>query len=95
MSLFNTIKVQMPIKLYVKKLNEQKNGFFLLNFDESYLFVCTHIQQQRFKEDNYFMTLNLLDVNEEYNLLFVEGDFDKCTISILKKYILSKSQFEE
>lgn len=96
--IFNVQKFQSIldfIKLYEKKLNDQKNGIFLGNFDESYLFVCTYIQQQRFKEDNCFLTLNLLDINDEYNLLFVEGDFDKCNISILKKYILSKSQFEE
>lgn len=60
-----------------------------------YLFVCTHIQQQKFKEDNYFLTLNLLNINDNYNLLFVEGDFTKCTVSILKKYVLSKNQFDE
>lgn len=96
--IFNIKKFQSIshfIKLYEKELNEQKNGTFVKNFDESYLFVCTHIQQKKLDGDNYFLTLNLLNIDDNYNLLFVEGDFDKCTVTVLKRYILSENQFEE
>ena len=54
-----------------------------------------HIQQKKLDGDNYFLTLNLLNIDDNYNLLFVEGDFDKCTVTVLKRYILSENQFEE
>ena len=96
--IFNIKKFQSIshfIKLYEKELNEQKKGTFVRNFDDSYLFVCTHIQQKKLDGDNYFLTLNLLNIDDNYNLLFVEGDFDKCTVTVLKRYILSENQFEE
>ena len=94
-AVFYIIDNYIFIKLYEKELNEQQNGTFVKNFDDSYLFVCTHIQQKKLDGDNYFLTLNLLNIDDNYNLLFVEGDFDKCTVTVLKRYILSENQFEK
>ena len=57
------------------------------------IYLFAHIY--KLDGDNYFLTLNLLNIDDNYNLLFVEGDFDKCTVTVLKRYILSENQFEE
>lgn len=79
--------VQEYIKLYEESLKEQKNGKFNNDFDDSYLFVCTSVQE--IKHDNYFLTTNLVKISNEFLLIFVEGDFEKCKINILKSFKIS------
>lgn len=82
------------IKLYEEVLKEQKKGIYKKDFNGSYLLSCTSIQRKT-KNENYFLIISLIKNNENYCVLFVEGDFDKCTVNILKKYILSSNQFQK
>ncbi len=82
------------ISLHEKILQEYKEGNFENDFDDSLLFTCISLQDKS-KSEDYFLTLNLIKIDESYNLMFVEGDFDECIVNILKKYILTSNQIEE
>ena len=87
--------IEEYVQLYEKELKNQKNGVFNSNFDDSYLFVCTSIQQKVKDNDNYFLTINLIKIIDKYILMFIEGDYEKCKVNVLKHFILTTDLIEK